>query len=37
LAKINAQLLERIVKIAREHGREILTVDDDKEFFRVED
>lgn len=36
LAKSNAQLVERIVRIARELGREIATVDDVKESFGVE-
>ena len=36
LAKSNAQLVERIVRIARELGREIATVDDTKKSFGVE-
>jgi 3-keto-5-aminohexanoate cleavage enzyme len=36
LAKSNAQLVERIVRIARELGREVATVDDTKKSFGVE-
>ena len=37
LAESNAQLVERVVKIAREFGREIATVDDAKKTFGIED
>ena len=34
-AKSNAQLVERIVKIARDFGREIATVEDAKEYWGI--
>jgi len=36
LAKSNAQLVERAVKIARDLGREVATVDDAKKVFGIE-